>query len=39
MELLLLNKEKIITKEQITEKIWGYDNEAEYNNSEVYMSF
>lgn len=28
MELLLLNKEKIITKEQITEKIWGYDNEA-----------
>lgn len=39
MELMLLNKEKIITKEQITEKIWGYDNEAEYNNSEVYMSF
>lgn len=39
MELLLLNKEKIITKEQIAEKIWGYDNEAEYNNSEVYMSF
>ena len=39
IELLLINKERIITKEQITEKIWGYDNEAEYNNSEVYMSF
>ena len=27
------------TKEQITEKIWGYESNAEYNNVEVYISF
>ena len=25
--------------EQIIEKIWGYDTEAEYNSVEVYISF
>lgn len=39
MELLISNAGQIITKEQITEKIWGYDSEAEYNNVEVYISF
>nr|MCR4674872.1 winged helix-turn-helix domain-containing protein [Lachnospiraceae bacterium] len=39
MEYLMNNKGNIISKEQLALKIWGYDNEAEYNNVEVYMSF
>ena len=39
MELLLINKEQIIEKEVLTDKIWGYDSEAEYNTVEVYISF
>ena len=39
MELLLLNKEQIIEKELLTNKIWGYDSDAEYNSVEVYISF
>ena len=33
------NPHQIITKEQIIEKIWGGDSNAEYNNVEVYISF
>ncbi|MBQ4058352.1 MAG: response regulator transcription factor [Lachnospiraceae bacterium] len=39
MEYLLRNAGQIITREQIIEKIWGYDTEAEYNSVEVYISF
>ncbi len=39
IELLLINKEQIIDKEVLTEKIWGYDSDAEYNSVEVYISF
>ena len=39
IELLLINKEQIIEKETLTDKIWGYDSEAEYNTVEVYISF
>ncbi len=39
IEILLINKEQIIEKEILTDKIWGYDSEAEYNNVEVYISF
>ena len=39
MELLTLNSGKIVEKERITEKIWGYDSDAEYNAVEVYISF
>lgn len=39
MEYLLRNAGQIITREQIIEKIWGYDTDAEYNNVEVYISF
>ena len=39
MELLLINKEQIIEKEVLTDKIWGYDSDAEYNTVEVYISF
>ena len=39
MEYLMLNAGQILTREQITEKIWGFDSEAEYNNVDVYISF
>jgi len=39
MEHLILNKNQIVSKEQLALKVWGYDNEAEYNNVEVYISF
>ena len=39
LEILLLNKNQIVTKEMIINKIWGYENNAEYNYVEVYASF
>ncbi len=39
MEYLILNANRIISKEQISNKIWGYENDVEYNNVEVYISF
>ena len=39
MEIFLANEGTIIEKEQLAVKIWGFDNEAEYNNVEVYISF
>ena len=39
IEILLINKEQIVTKELLTDKIWGYDSDAEYNSVEVYVSF
>lgn len=39
MELLISNAGQIITKEQFVKKIWGYDDDSEYNNVEVYISF
>ena len=39
MEYMLKNCKQILSREQLALKIWGYDNEAEYNNVEVYMSF
>lgn len=39
MEYLLRNAGQIISREQIIEKIWGYDTDTEYNNVEVYISF
>lgn len=39
MELLLRNRERVLTKENLIVKIWGYDSDAEYNNVEVYISF
>ena len=39
MEILMINKEQIIEKEVLTDKIWGYDSDAEYNSVEVYISF
>ena len=39
MELLMRNREMILSKEQLLVKVWGYDSEAEDNNVEVYVSF
>lgn len=39
LELLLNNPNQIISKEQIFNKIWGYDSESELNSLEAYMSF
>ena len=39
LEMLILNDGKSIEKEKFIEKIWGYDNDAEYNTIEVYVSF
>jgi len=39
MEYLMLNKEQILTKDMLILKVWGIDDESEYNNIEVYISF
>lgn len=39
LEYMVKNRGRILTREQLALKIWGYDCEAEYNNVEVYMSF
>lgn len=39
LELLILRKQAVTSKEQIIEKLWGFDSEAEHNNVEVYISF
>lgn len=39
LEMLFDFPHQVITKEQIIEKIWGGDGNAEYNNVEVYISF
>ncbi|HAS72602.1 MAG TPA: DNA-binding response regulator [Clostridiales bacterium UBA8960] len=39
LELLMLRKGMISSKERIIDKLWGYDSEAEHNNVEVYISF
>ena len=33
------NYGQVLSKEQITVRIWGYDTDVEYNNEEVYISF
>ena len=39
MELLMLNRDIVLTKETLLLKIWGYESGAEDNNVEVYISF
>ncbi|CAH1196846.1 Response regulator ArlR [Paenibacillus sp. JJ-223] len=39
LELLITRKQAITSKEQIIEKLWGFDSDVEYNNVEVYISF
>ncbi|MBB3112837.1 DNA-binding response OmpR family regulator [Paenibacillus phyllosphaerae] len=39
LELMMTRKQAVTSKEQIIEKLWGFDSEAEHNNVEVYISF
>lgn len=39
LELLIIRKNAVTSKELIIEKIWGFDSEVEHNHVEVYISF
>ena len=39
MDLLMRNRDMVLTKETLLLKIWGYESDAEDNNVEVYVSF
>ena len=39
LQLLMINKNQVVERETIASKIWGFDNDAEYNNVEVYITF
>ena len=39
LEQLLLNKNQISSRENLLERIWGYESDTEYNNLEVYITF
>ena len=39
MELFLRNPARILPRETIQERVWGFECDAEYNNLEVYVSF
>ena len=39
LELLLRSQGRVVPKEQLLLKVWGYDSDAEDNNVEVYISF
>ena len=39
LEQLLLNKNQILSRENLLERIWGFESDAEYNNIEVYLTF
>lgn len=39
MEILMLNREKVLKREYCITKIWGYDTDIEYNSTDVYISF
>lgn len=39
LEYLIIHKDVIASKEQIIEKLWGFDSDAEANHVEVYVSF
>ena len=39
LEYLIINKALVVSKEQIIDKLWGFDSEAEANHVEVYISF
>ena len=39
LELFFQNPGQILSKEQFAVRIWGYENESEYNKVEVYISF
>lgn len=38
-ELLMKANGRIISKDQISDRLWGLESDAEYNSAEVYISF
>jgi DNA-binding response OmpR family regulator len=39
LSLLIENSGNVVSREKISVRVWGFDAEVEYNNSEVYISF
>lgn len=39
LEYLMANCGQVLTREQITLRVWGYESETEYNNVDVYISY
>jgi DNA-binding response OmpR family regulator len=39
LELFMRNKGQVITKEQILDRVWGLDTDAEANNVEIYVHY
>lgn len=39
LEYLMRNPGQVLTREQITMRVWGYESDAEYNNVDVYISY
>ena len=39
LEQLLINKGNVSVKENLIQRIWGYESDVEYNNVEVYITF
>ena len=39
LEYFIENKDRIVSKEQIYDKVWGINNTSESNNLEAYLSF
>lgn len=39
LEYFLHNRGRILTRDQLAQRVWGYDNDAEYNKIEVYLTF
>lgn len=39
LEILIKNKNMVVSKEQLMEKIWGFQSDIELNNIEVYLSY
>ncbi|MCX8128848.1 MAG: response regulator transcription factor [Clostridia bacterium] len=39
LELLMRNYGQVLTKEQILQRVWGFDSEVEMNNVEIYIYY
>jgi len=39
LEIMLKNEDIVITKEQLLDRIWGFQSDVELNNIEVYISY
>ena len=39
LELLMKNKGQVITKEQLLDRVWGFEMDSDYNNVEIYIHY